>query len=64
MISSEIFKLFFVTIGKILIDGAYPFALIKLFDPDFSEFYKEDLKVGETGVQIIVPSHFKFKNGD
>ena len=51
-------------IGKILIDGAYPFALIKLFDPDFSEFYKEDLKVGETGVQIIVPSHFKFKNGD
>jgi folate-binding protein YgfZ len=51
-------------IGKILIDGVYPFALIKLFDPDFSEFYKEDLKVGETGVQIIVPSHFKFKNGD
>jgi folate-binding protein YgfZ len=51
-------------IGKILIDGVYPFALIKLFDPDFSEFYKEDLKVGETSVQIIVPSHFKFKNGD
>ena len=47
-------------IGKILIDGTYPFALIRLFDPSFSEFYKEDLKVNETDVQILVPSHFKF----
>jgi len=47
-------------IGKILIDGTYPFALIRLFDPNFSEFYKEDLKVNETDVQILVPSHFKF----
>ena len=47
-------------VGKVLIDGAYPFALIKLFDPGFSEFYKEDLKVNETDVQILVPSHFKF----
>ena len=47
-------------VGKVLIDGAYPFALIRLFDPDFSEFYKEDLKVNKTDVQILVPSHFKF----
>ena len=47
-------------VGKILIDGAYPFALIKLFDPNFLEFYKEDLKVDETEIQILVPSHFKF----
>ena len=47
-------------VGKVLIDGAYPFALIKLFDPVFSEFYKKDLKVNETDVQILVPSHFKF----
>ena len=47
-------------VGKVLIDGAYPFALIKLFDPGFSEFYREDLKVNETNVQILVPSHFKF----
>jgi folate-binding protein YgfZ len=46
-------------IGKILIDGAYPFALIKLFDPDFSEFYKEDLKVNETDIRILVPSYYK-----
>ena len=47
-------------VGKVLINGAYPFALIRLFDPSFSEFYKEDLKVNETDVQILVPSHFKF----
>jgi folate-binding protein YgfZ len=47
-------------VGKVLIDGAYPFALIKLFDPSFSDFYKEDLKVNEANVQILVPSHFKF----
>jgi len=47
-------------VGKVLIDGAYPFALIKLFDPSFSEFYKEDLKVNENDVQILIPSHFKF----
>jgi len=47
-------------IGKVLIDGAYPFALIKLFDPNFSEFYKENLRVNDVDVQILVPSHFKF----
>jgi len=46
-------------VGKVLIGGAYPFALIKIFDPSFSEFCKEDLKVNETNVQILVPSHFK-----
>jgi len=47
-------------VGKVLIDGTYPFALIKLFDPNFSEFYKKNLKVKDTDVQILVPSHFKF----
>ena len=47
-------------VGKVLIDGAYPFALVKLFDPGFLEFYKKNLKVNETDIQILVPSHFKF----
>ena len=47
-------------VGKILIGGTYPFALIKLFDPNFLEFYKEDLEVKENKVQILVPAHFKF----
>ena len=46
-------------IGKILIGDKYPFALIKLFDPEFKEFYKQNLKVNETDIQILVPSHFK-----
>jgi len=43
-------------IGKVLIDGEYPFALIKLFDPDFQEFSKQNLKVNEHDVQILAPS--------
>jgi len=46
-------------IGKVLIDGDYPFALIKLFDPGFVEFYRESLKANEVDLQIIVPPHFK-----
>ena len=45
-------------IGKVLIDGAYPFALIKLFDPNFLEFYEKPLKVNETDLQILIPPHF------
>jgi folate-binding protein YgfZ len=45
-------------VGKVLIDGNYPFALIKLFDPEFKEFSKENLKVNEFNVQILAPSHF------
>jgi len=47
-------------VGKVLIDGSYPFALIKIFDPNFSEFYKKNLKVKDADVQILVPPHFKF----
>jgi len=47
-------------VGKVLIDGTYPFALIKLFDPSFSDFYKENLKVNNIDIQILVPPHFKF----
>ena len=32
-------------IGRILIDKPYPFALIKLFDPEFSEFKDKKLKI-------------------
>ena len=45
-------------VGKILIDGKYPFALIKLFDPEFKEFSKQSLKVNKFDVQILAPSKF------
>ena len=32
-------------IGKVLIDKPYPFALIKMYDPDFQEFKDQDLIV-------------------
>jgi len=44
-------------IGRVLIDGEYPFALIKLFDPEFKEFSKQNLKVNECDIQILTPTH-------
>ena len=40
-------------IGKILIGGLYPFALIKLFDPDFSEFKDKEILSESEKVKII-----------
>ena len=48
------------TVGKVLIDGQYPFALIKLFDPNFEIFSKHNLKVQDSNVQILIPSYLKF----
>jgi folate-binding protein YgfZ len=45
-------------VGKVLIDGEYPFALMKIFDPEFQEFSKQSLRVNEFEVQILIPSCF------
>jgi len=42
-----------VVIGKILIDKPYPFALIKLFDPEFSVFKDQKLRVNNKLIEII-----------
>jgi folate-binding protein YgfZ len=46
-------------VGKVLIGNQYPFALIKLFDPEFKMFSKQNLKVKESDIQILSPSYFK-----
>ena len=48
-------SLFFtkLKIGKILINNPYPFALVKLFDPDFSNFKDKELSCGKAKVKII-----------
>jgi len=40
-------------IGKVLIGDPYPFALIKMFDPDFSEFDEKELFVNNNKTKII-----------
>jgi len=40
-------------IGKILINKPYPFALVKLYDPDFSDFKDKELDCGKIKVKII-----------
>ena len=41
------------TIGKVLIDGAAPFALIKLFDPDFAEFNNKEILINNKKAKLI-----------
>ena len=41
-------------IGKVLINNSYPFALIKLFDPNFSEFKDKEIFVGDNKIEIIL----------
>ena len=40
-------------IGKILIGGSHPFALIKLFDPTFDKFKNEEILVNKEKIKII-----------
>ena len=42
-----------IKIGKILIDKPHSFALVKLFDPDFSDFKDKELNCGKVKVKII-----------
>ena len=43
-----------IKIGTVLISEPYPFALIKLFDPDFSEFKDKDLLIDNNTSKIIL----------
>lgn len=47
-------------IGKVLIDGQYPFALMKLFDTEFKISSNQNLKVKEFNIQVIKPPYLKF----
>ena len=42
-----------IKIGKILINNPHPFALVKLFDPDFSDFKDKELSCGNAKIKII-----------
>ena len=42
-----------MNIGKVLISEPYPFALIKLFDPNFSDFKKKEILADNKKVTII-----------
>ena len=42
-----------IVIGKILIDEPFPFALIKLFDPEISVFKNKKLKINNDNIEII-----------
>ena len=41
-----------IVIGKILINKPLPFALIKLFEPDFLEFCNKEIYINNTKVEL------------
>ena len=41
--------------GKIVIDKPYPFALIKVVDPDLKELINSELMCGKSKVKILKP---------
>ena len=43
-----------IKVGKILISDPYPFALINLFDPEFSKFKDKELSVENKTVKILL----------
>ena len=42
-------------IGKIMIKEPYPFALVKIVDPDISEFNNSELISGNATIKILKP---------
>ena len=42
-----------IKIGKVLINDPLPFAIIKLFDPNFSEFKDKEINTSENKFRII-----------
>jgi folate-binding protein YgfZ len=40
-------------IGKVLIGGSHPFALVKLFDPEIAEFKDKEILAGNKKIKII-----------
>ena len=42
-----------INIGKVLINEPYPFGLIKIVDPDFSEYKDKDLLINDSKSKII-----------
>ena len=42
-----------IKIGKVLIDKPHSFALVKLFDPNFSDFKNKELDCGKVKAKII-----------
>ena len=43
-------------VGRVLIDDPYPFAIIKVTDPDIKEFEKEELTCGSANIKVCIPN--------
>ncbi len=55
VLENDIIKYKDIEIGKIMIDKPYPFALVKVVDPDLKEFNNLELKCGSSKIKILKP---------
>jgi len=55
MLENDIIKYKNSEIGKIMIDKPYPFALVKIVEPNLDEFANEELSCGSSKVKILKP---------
>ena len=52
---NDIIKYKGIEIGKVMIDKPYPFALVKVVDPDLKEFNDKELNCGNSKIKILKP---------
>ena len=55
MLENDIIKYNNIEIGKILINKPYPFALVKVVEPDLNSFANTELECGKSKIRIIKP---------
>jgi len=55
VLENDIVKYKNIEIGKIVIDKPYPFALVKVVEPDLNSFTNTELECGKSKIKIIKP---------
>jgi folate-binding protein YgfZ len=55
VLENDIIKYQNIEIGKIAIDKPYPFALVKVVEPDLNSFVNTELECGKSKIKIIKP---------
>ena len=59
IVEGDLIKFNSSEVGRILIHDPFPFALVKMTDPNINEFLKKDLVCGSAKIEIIIPEWLK-----
>ena len=59
IVEGDLIKFNSSEVGRILIHDPFPFALVKMTDPNINEFLKKDQVCGSAKIEIIIPEWLK-----